>query len=301
MITAANSKATGKREACTRHCLAGPSGADRHLLDPAELHLVHHLREQTALRGLVGDHDHRCRRAARCAGARSIGRTSRRSTWRRSIQISPFGRIAIRMLPLSSCTAVCASGLLDRDARLAHERGRDDEEDQQVHARSRASAPGRCRVFAGVTRCGGASASLTSTTCRRRRCRRRPGGSDRSPARAARPRRSARLVTITPQSGFCACSRSTLARTARASTRRPSTSTSPVCLHDDGDAAGLLARRAGPPRRRRGAPTWMPDLLHEDGGDDEEDQQVQDEVEHRREVDAGGCRRDRSGGAGACQ
>ena len=84
--------------------------------------------------------------------------------------------------------------------------------------------------------------AFVALTCRRDRIglprrraegdvrRRRPGGPGRSPARAGPSRRSASAVTITPQSGFCACSRSTLARTARTSTMRSSTRISPLGL-----------------------------------------------------------------------
>ena len=59
-------------------------------------------------------------------------RTSRDVHRRLSIQMSPFGRIAIRMLPFSLCSAVSASALVDADAGFLDERRRDDEEDEQV-------------------------------------------------------------------------------------------------------------------------------------------------------------------------
>ena len=108
-----------------------PARSRSTLRHAAQLHLIHHLREHPGLDSLsammttVSSGRSTCRRSI-------SGRTSRMSTRRLSIQMSPFGRIAIRMLPDSLLSAVSASSLVDGDARFLHEGSRDDEEDQQV-------------------------------------------------------------------------------------------------------------------------------------------------------------------------
>ncbi len=78
-------------------------------------------------------------------------------------------------------------------------------------------------VFAGLARVGVSALLRYSRALRRRRCRRRPDAPGRSPGRAARVGASVVGDDQHAPSGFCACSRSTLARTARTSTTRSST------------------------------------------------------------------------------
>ncbi len=78
--------------------------------------------------------------------------------------------------------------------------------------------------------------------------------------------------------------RSTFARTARTSTARLSTQISPFSRIWIWMLSCVLVWRR---LERRRAIDLEAGLFDEDGGDDEEDQQIDDEVEHRREVDAG--------------
>ena len=202
--------------------------------------------------------------------------------------MSPFSRIAISKLPESRLTAVSASGLNDRDAGFLDERRRDDEKDQQIRREVEHRRKVDARIFAILVR-GVATACLTSLLPLLRR-------GERDVVDAAEmhlvddldQRARGRLVLREDQHAaigiHCAHPLDVGAHGAHVD-----------CAVVDPDLAVLedldldalrLSDSSGCLERRRPI-DLQARLFDEDGRDDEKDQQIGDEIQHRREVDAG--------------
>src|SRR5688572_11010531 len=215
-----------------------------------------------------------------------IGRTSRMSTRRRSIQMSPFSRMAIIKLPESRPSAVWAVGLNTvMPASLMNDVVMMKKISRFVVKSSIGARSIPVSSVSGAWRRDCIAASLSRLLCR----------GERDVVNAAEMHlvddldQRARRRACLRQNQYTAI-RIHGAHPLDVGAHRPNVD-SPVVHPNfaglenlDLDALGVFLLRL---LERSRAVDLETGLFDEDRGDDEEDQQIRDEIQHRRQVDAG--------------